>query len=317
MSVGPKQAGSGGGGRLPDAFERVIRGRSTLIVRREYREQLVAWGVFELDQRSEAHESGDAAEAGASVGRAQHRVLIGPTDGGSGRSALDRLFVREYRHGGVLGGVFGGAFLGDARPCTEIVVSDHARDGGVHTPEIIACLGRRGWIFHRWRLVQRALEDCEDLVAVFRSMGRCPDRNQWRRARSILEAVAKQVRLMHDVGVYHADLHVKNIMVPRGGDTQAILVDLDKSVDHGEALPWDRRFANLIRLDRSVEKLNRAGAGVSRADRLRFLRAYLKGKDELTRDQMDRFLVERRRAIRRHRAGWRFGGWLRQLGGRS
>lgn len=301
LLVTPTDAEPSGSDRLPDAFEEIHRERTTLLVRRSRRDCLLDWGIFDLDRRMLA----DDARSGG-VGRARHVSLAGP--------AGERLFVREYRHGGLLGGLFGQRFLGAARPRREISISERARAGGVSSPEVVACVGVRGLLFHRWRMLQVELLDCDDLVVVFLAAGATPDVTQARRLRDIVRSVARQVRLLHDLGVFHADLHVKNIMVRRDGCGEPILVDLDKSTHHGR-LGWNRRFANLIRLDRSVEKLNLKGAGISRAMRLRFLRAYLRSRDELDSSLMRRLLDDRRRALRRHGFGWRLGSLVRSLRG--
>ena len=109
----------------------------------------------------------------------------------------------------------------------------------------------------------------------------------------IIRAVALSVRAMHEAGLYHNDLHLKNILIARKAPFKAYIIDLDKSSLH-ESLSLNQRIKNLLRLDRSVEKFMTAGAyrrasgrfavtnntplrPITQRDRLRFLRDYMGG----------------------------------------
>ena len=99
------------------------------------------------------------------------------------------------------------------------------------------------------------------------------------------------------------------VMVAREGDIDPVIVDLDKS-KRFERLSDRRRFDNLIRLDRSVEKLNRRTTRITSRDRWRFFLEYL-GGERLAPDRLGAFLARRDRAISRHRFGWTVGARLR------
>ncbi len=296
------------GGGLPESFELIRRERTILAIRRACRDRLLAWGILDLEGLL-------ASSTGAirrRTGRADHASLEGPATGDGERR---RVFVRQYRHGGLFGGILRGAFLGGDRPCREIVVSEAARTGGIPTPEVLACVGRRGRVFQRWSIVQEELEDCADLVEIFLAQRTPLDREQAVRRVRILEATARTIRRMHDVGIYHADLHVKNVMISRsGGDERPILVDFDKSTVEAGSLRREARERNLIRFDRSMAKLNRRGAELTAADRWRFFRAY---DEEAPLDPLARRALasRRHRALRWHEANWRLAAWVR--GGRS
>ncbi|HHT9146519.1 MAG TPA: lipopolysaccharide kinase InaA family protein, partial [Candidatus Wunengus sp. YC61] len=59
-----------------------------------------------------------------------------------------------------------------------------------------------------------------------------------------------------DAGIYHADLHLKNILLKKDSNEEftAYIIDLDKSVVLNK-LNIQQRIRNLLRLDRSLEKL--------------------------------------------------------------
>jgi aminoglycoside phosphotransferase (APT) family kinase protein len=111
------------------------------------------------------------------------------------------------------------------------------------------------------------------------------------------------VRALHDAGVEHADLNLKNLLVRPGPPVEAFVIDLDKSRRGG---PLSRAAAvrNLERLLRSAEKLGLLGSALSRADLARFVRAYAE------RDWRGLFLAARRRwraLAPFHRVGWAIG----------
>ena len=88
--------------------------------------------------------------------------------------------------------------------------------------------------------------------------------------------LGKFVRLLHDRGVLQVDLHGSNILMRVvSGQPEFRLVDLDGIIVH-RRVPWSGRVANLITLHIYFALHS------SRADRLRFLCAYL-GDDKAAR----------------------------------
>ncbi|MCK5862977.1 MAG: hypothetical protein KAH38_10855, partial [Candidatus Hydrogenedentes bacterium] len=72
------------------------------------------------------------------------------------------------------------------------------------------------------------------------------------RSKEILMSCGARIRQMHDRGVYHADLQLKNIFV---ADTGIFLLDFDGArVVQGNVSPLSCA-RNLLRLQRSFEKL--------------------------------------------------------------
>jgi Lipopolysaccharide kinase (Kdo/WaaP) family len=96
-----------------------------------------------------------------------------------------------------------------------------------------------------------------------------------RRRRRILDAVAREVRRMHDAGVYTLDLQETNVMVAEGdgGGFRVYFIDLE-DIRRARSVSWKRRMLNLVHLDRSI------GRFLCRAARLAFLYSYLGSKPE-------------------------------------
>ncbi len=97
------------------------------------------------------------------------------------------------------------------------------------------------------------------------------------RRRAWLEAYGRFVRRLHEAGVDQYDLNPGNALIRAGADPAGgaaagdaiLLADLER-VELGRPLDDDRRRHALARL-------NRLRAGLTAADRLRFLKAYLEG----------------------------------------
>ena len=124
---------------------------------------------------------------------------------------------------------------------------------GIPTPRLDAC--GPGWVAGEWIEAPNLGDVARDR---FPGLGR-GERDEF------LFRLARAVRKLHDRGVYHADLKSSNVLVR--GDT-FLFVDLDR-VSFSADVPDRGRSFNLAQLNASVH------AAVTRADRLRFLRAYM------------------------------------------
>ena len=181
--------------------------------------------------------------------------------------APGRVFVRRAMRGGVLGALLGGLYLDPNRPTQEIRAAIAALRSGVHVPEPLAV--RRTRInggFYRFTLVSREIPEAADLLTLAPKLSQ-PER------RRLLDRVADEMRRLHEAGIYHADLTLKNILA---SGPSVYIVDLDKAYLKGRRLPaFD--VMNLSRLNRSFEKLLGRKGCVTRSEKLRFLRRYLAG----------------------------------------
>lgn len=182
-----------------------------------------------------------------------------------------RVFVRRARRGGLAGALLGGLYTGVRRPGRELEAAAAALRAGVSVPEVVAVRATRvAGLFWRFTVVTREIEGASNLLALAGSLP--PGRK-----RDLIHRVADEMRRLHEAGVYHADLTLKNILLS-GPDVY--IIDLDKAVLAGSrAETLD--VMNLSRLNRSVEKLLGGRGVVTRADKLRFLRRYLGGRGRL------------------------------------
>ena len=197
--------------------------------------------------------------------------------------------IRRVRHGGLWGKVTGDLLWGIGRPVRELINANNALERGVPTAEILGIrLEAAGPLltgpFYRAEVFSRELPETIDLLELLKSLESTLDVQQHKG--EIIRAVALSVRAMHEAGLYHNDLHLKNILITKstsGGQFKAYIIDLDKSSLH-ESLSLNQRIKNLLRLDRSVEKFMTVGAycdtplrPITQRDKLRFLRDYAGG----------------------------------------
>jgi tRNA A-37 threonylcarbamoyl transferase component Bud32 len=120
----------------------------------------------------------------------------------------------------------------------------------------------------------REIARSRDLQAELLRIDHAADHESLVRKRRTIDLLGRLVARMHAAGIYHADLHLKNVLLAEGtaGDTLYVL-DLDAAKMY-PTLSDTRKLMNLVRLYRSVEKLNRGSRLITRTDLLRFLQAY-------------------------------------------
>lgn len=202
----------------------------------------------------------------------------------------ENVVIRRYRHGGLLGKITGDIFWNHCRPLNEAVVSEKVFESGVKTVEVVAVIKRNGvYPFFKAEIVTKEIANAFDLIDAIKNMLQ-EKGNLFDKKREVIHEIALMVKKLHDVGVYHADLHLKNILLSRGGNGEFLpyIIDLDKSTLN-RSLTIESRLKNLFRLDRSVVKiyLSLKGKGllqrekfpISLSDRVRFFKIYIEAAD--------------------------------------
>ena len=234
------------------------------------------------------------AEASGPRGRARTAVI--PLEGRS-----ERLHLRPVRHGGALAGLWGDRLLGLGRPSAELRTNARLRARGAPVPRPVLVAGqRRSGPFWHAAVATLHEENAVDGVAFLAS---APQPERLLRA---CAAVGSAVRVFHDAGGRHRDLHVKNVLVREAGsETQALLIDLDRARLVPE-LDTRARMAEIMRLYRSLVKRGLVAA-VGREGCQSFLSAYTAGEQSLGSALLAHLPRERRR-LAMHRLGHRLSG---------
>ncbi|MBI4830619.1 MAG: hypothetical protein HY801_03495 [Candidatus Lindowbacteria bacterium] len=169
----------------------------------------------------------------------------------------ERALVRRYVRGGVLGRFLKGKYLnwGKPRPLKELEVSEFARSQGIPTPEILAAaVERSSHFFYRGAIAVREISPGEDLQTLLLKNGQSFTSEIITEKRKMAASLGRLIAKMHKAGIYHADLHLKNILLSKGAHEELYLLDLDAARIYGRLSDF-RKCMNLLRLLRSVEKM--------------------------------------------------------------
>lgn len=252
----------------------------------------------------------DLAEAFLTAGFAPHDEprpaqadAVGKRPLGEVRAGPHRLLVRRFQHGGLLRWLTGESFASPRRPFQEWRLQARLSDVGIATPAVVAAravrAGALGW---RLDVATERIAGALDLGVLLarRRDGRLAD-GSWR---SLLAAAGRFVAELHRVGFEHADLTPRNLLAEAESLASAPrlwVLDLDGSRFADGPLDEERRVGNLARLERHLLRMqSEHGAGLSRSDRWRFLRAY--APEHALRRRLVRALQRRGGGV--HRLGW-------------
>lgn len=197
--------------------------------------------------------------------------------------------VRGYRRGGLAGLVLPDIFNDARRPVNELALTEKGRASGVPLPEIIGL--QLKWVlpfFYRAKIVVKKIAETVTLEEMLFSLVKeAGNRKElYIKKTNLIASLVKAIRQLHNAGINHRDLNIRNILIKRAGlDFTAYIIDLDKSSCEFSAkgLALDKRIDNLIRLNRSLDKmLFKTGlspkAVISHTDRLRLFEAYFQGE---------------------------------------
>lgn len=160
-----------------------------------------------------------------------------------------RAVVRHNRHGGLLAPLTGDRFLPPTRAPRELASALRLRELGVPTPDVLMyATSPAPFLFRRADVVTRQIEAGRDLSAFM-----LPETTSSERAEA-WAATRTLVRAMHDAGVRHHDLNVKNVLLARTETgLVAHLLDVDR-VTFGAPRSDEIARANAARLLRSARK---------------------------------------------------------------
>jgi tRNA A-37 threonylcarbamoyl transferase component Bud32 len=227
-------------GVLPPGFKRVIDGRGGLMVVREDMERYLT-----IEQCTTARDN-SGEESLVLQGRGRLKAFGLPTG--------DTALVRPYRHGGIFRHLTGDIFATwPPRPFRELAVTEEISRRGIPTVEVYgACVKRVRGPFYRGWLVTRQLKEGQDLWRAIQN-----DVVRQEGVGKLLQAVATSLRGLHQQGVYHRDLNLKNILVRREPDgVKGYIIDFDKATLFLGRVPTTMVQRNLNRLLRSAHKLD-------------------------------------------------------------
>jgi len=297
---------------LPAYFSTLNKGKVTLYVKKEYEDRMSGQdieGLFNLcnEPLSGSNHAGNNELDDSYQGRSTCKTLRMDSLGD------ESFIVREYWHGGMVGKIFKDLFCDGMRPVRELSVCEAASQGGIKTTEIIAIVKTQAFgPLYKFRLVTREITESIDLIELLLNSG---ENQLFGQKKEIINELAKAVNDMHNVGIYHADLHLKNVLVKYGpgGGVQVYIIDLDKSRQY-EKISFQSKMKNILRLDRSVVKLRRKNRElfskafpVSKTDRVRFLKKYIELDSESVKP-LRHYIQSYNNTHALHKLWWLVGG---------
>lgn len=201
------------------------------------------------------------------------------------------LVCRQYLHGGWLRGVTGGMFLNEKRALKELEVTMYLHEKGFPVTSPFGFIVEKRPVAKKLFFLSVFLENAIDLMDYFRFAGQ-------RERLRITKELALQLFKMGELGVYHPDMHLRNVLVT--AEKKLCFLDFDKAY-RKEITPADNEKM-FWRLDRYVRKYSDLfGRPVNDMERLMFLRTYgrLSGRD-IVSSMKDK----RRNMERSSRLGW-------------
>jgi len=191
------------------------------------------------------------------------------------------VILRRYQHGGVFGGFTGMLHLGPSRALKELHVTARAEASGAPVPHVI-CLALWPAAGPFWSALIGTREErgARDLLEVLVAS------EDARARRALLCEVGAAVRRLHDAGVEHRDLQLRNILVvEENGKRRIVVIDLDRAVYHSSGRLASRlRARSLGRLTRSAVKNGLWRERIGQRELAAFVGAYTAGDRSLRRE---------------------------------
>ena len=268
---------------IPDDFILIKERKTLMFVKKKYKDALKSLGAKSFSFSKNKNDSNSMF-----TGRGRCLSLdLGDIKG--------KVVIRRYYHGGLLGVFIGELFWKQTRPLNEMMISEMALKNGFLTVEVLAVIKHKIiYPFFKAEIVTKEIKNAFDLIQYIKE-SELQNTNLLKKKKRIIQQIAFTVQKMHNMGIYHGDLHLKNILLQEGakGDFYVYIIDFDKSRLRSR-LNITARMKNLYRLDRSVDKIamfykkNVYVSGnlflISKADRVRFLREYMRYNPDYKKD---------------------------------
>lgn len=166
-----------------------------------------------------------------------------------GRGTLERFvfaggngLIRKCLRGGVIRHFMRDRYLFDNRPLRELRLHAELYDAGLPTVQPLGAVWERQGPFYRGAVATLEVE-AVNLLEYLRAEASS-------QAQETIHACGRTIRQMHEMGVFHADLQLRNVLV---SPEAVYLIDFDKARRMAGPAPL-QCARNLLRLKRSFEK---------------------------------------------------------------
>lgn len=185
----------------------------------------------------------------------------------------ERVLVRHYRRGGLVGRVNRKTYFLGHRAFDELRATLRAAGGGVRVPEVIVAAEHRTGLGYSATLATRWIDGASDGAAWLAAA--TPAERE-----AFLREAGRQIALMHAAGVAHPDINLRNLLIVQAPDEGlgptadegraaeeraraearpvVYIIDFDRARLSDGPTPPARRARDLRRLGRSARKLGLA-----------------------------------------------------------
>jgi len=276
-------------------FEKVVRGKTTILVKDKYKHQVLSQKVAFSRKIREGR-----LYPGVSLLRGRNIIPCVPIKGSN-----ERMIIKHYEHGGLFRKITRDVLFGNSRPFRELAILEAASQKGIPVPEVLAArVDRIFGPLYKGEIVYKEIPDSTNLLEYLKRFKERRFKEKISRKREIIKSLAQAINKMHTSGIYHGDLNVKNVLIQNiGKGTQVYLIDFDCSKIK-EKLTLRDRIKNLARFNRSCEKWK---APITNTDKLRFFLSYSKG-DRLVESNLRKYIRKCLHFHWGHRIYWKLFG---------
>jgi tRNA A-37 threonylcarbamoyl transferase component Bud32 len=260
--------------KIPSNCSIIKEKRLTLLIRNDYKEKLLKQGLMD-PQRLIA----TASKAGTTYKGRGLLPTVPIKEGGS-----KRMVAKQSLRGGLLRFINRDLFWQGNRPFKEMLVNTQILSKGIKTTEILAAakfkvLGP----LYRTFLFSKEISECKNLSDLFNELKQKSPRERLKEKKEVIKAVARSIFAMHNQGIYHSDLNLKNILICQNdaaAEPEVHIIDFDKA-RLKESLSPKEKTDNLFRFNRSLEKYKLQAGVITRTDQVRILKEYIRYDTQL------------------------------------
>ena len=210
--------------KLPNTCSLIEHGHVSLLVKNEFKEKLLKQGITsnpkELINNTAHRFRNDFKGRGPLAS-----ILIQDSHG-------VRMVAKRCMRGGLLRFFNKDVFWGGNRPFNEMIANTKIMEKGILTAEIIAAVKQKVYgSSYKAYLFSKELPECIDLVCYFDGLKHKSPEQRLKAKKFIFQAIAKAFVKMHSEGIYHSDLHIKNILINQKESDypQIYIIDFDKT----------------------------------------------------------------------------------------
>ena len=249
------------------------KGGMRLIVRDEYKDALLRLGIEDIDGFLKKREVRVIDDVDKSI------VVSFPLDQPDGQ---EKIAVKRYDKPSLKRKIKD--IFRISKAVREWKIGNKLWERGVPVALPLAVGERRRWrVLQDSFLINREIEGIVQLRKYIFTLQPPLTAEVRKEKKQILAALAGKLREVHDKGFFHGDLNASHILVRRDPSPGFYFVDFENS-GLGRRVSATQRIKELARLNESMPSF------ISRADRVRFFRAYSEGL-KLSREKKKKMLA--------------------------